>query len=359
MEKVTELLKGCRPIKDTNGKIVVQSILNMELVCLTCDDEFSIDRFENPFNANASNSTYGEITLKNNSSNPMIVPTQIAAITKQRAQNHGMVKAGYVPSNTSHRFNDAGCVEGSQGGTYSDVTGKELRLIPVSMREMLYAKVGETSGHGNIYPAIEELGRETKSNAGTYLNKYFEKYDEKLETFIAHFERPEKLIGTIVLIDGEIVAIDKFPSFRYAEQVWDVLIRDCYGALAIISESRNEVSLKSFTNTLSATRRKANESVIDQLARALNKMEDNNSFSINERLEDLLTLEFESELDPDSDRTYKSKMLKDEGYLGQVISEGGFHHLVSIIKKKAFNPEAYRIHNELARKARKQNEFTL
>ena len=32
------------------------------------------------------------------------------------------------------------------------------------------------------------------------------------------------------MIDGEIVAIDKFPSFTYAAQVWDLLIRDCYGS---------------------------------------------------------------------------------------------------------------------------------
>ena len=44
----TELLKGCRPVKDSDGNIVVQSILNMEIVCLTTDKEYSLDdRFAN------------------------------------------------------------------------------------------------------------------------------------------------------------------------------------------------------------------------------------------------------------------------------------------------------------------------
>ena len=49
----TELLKGCRPVKDSDGNIVVQSILNMQIVCLTTDDEYSLDdRFANPLDLN-------------------------------------------------------------------------------------------------------------------------------------------------------------------------------------------------------------------------------------------------------------------------------------------------------------------
>jgi hypothetical protein len=62
------------------------------------------------------------------------------------------------------------------------------------------------------------------------------RYQQEINSFIAHFERLPRTIRTIVLIDGEIVAIDNFPNFRYAEQIWDVLIRDCCGALVIASQ---------------------------------------------------------------------------------------------------------------------------
>ena len=39
----SELLKGCRPLNDMDGNIIVQSIMNMELVCLTTDNEYSLD----------------------------------------------------------------------------------------------------------------------------------------------------------------------------------------------------------------------------------------------------------------------------------------------------------------------------
>ena len=101
-----ELLKGCRPIKDKNGNIVVQSILNMQLVCLTTDKEYSLDeRFANPLTSlQASNSSYGQIGLSNTANKEVIIPTQSAVMTKQSAQNHGMIKAGYIDKNTFNKI---------------------------------------------------------------------------------------------------------------------------------------------------------------------------------------------------------------------------------------------------------------
>lgn len=359
----TELLKGCRPIKDSNGNIVVQTIMNMQLVGLTTDDEYSMDdRFSNPLIAlKASNRTYGEINLSNETRKDTITPAQIAILTKQSAQNHGMVKAGYVPAGRSVTFNDAGCVQGSQTGTFNGT--QEFRMIPVTMREMLFEMVGQTSGHGNIYPAIEKLGRDTQSNAGTYLNIYFDKYDKKLEQFIAHFERPEKLIGVVILVDGEIIAIDKYPSFSYAEQVWDLLIRDCYGALAIISELKNKKANTLFTDTLKKTRSKRGESTLEKLERALNETKKTITKTVEEKIQDLLDMTLEASLDttgnPSGHASTKSYVLKNEGYIGQVISESDYHHLVSIVKKEAYNPAALKAVNEMRRKARSQNRFSL
>jgi hypothetical protein len=303
------------------------------------------------------------MTLTNNTGKETITPVQIAVMTKQRAQNHGMVKAGYVPANESTRFDDAGCVQGSEGGHFSGT--QEFRMIPVTMREMLFEKVGQTSGYQNIYAAIDKMGKETKSNAGTYLDVYYKKYDKKLEQFIAHFERPDKMIGVIVFIDGEIVAIDKYPSFTYAEQIWDVLIRDCYGALAIMSELNNKKSNQTFTKVYSKTRKRKDESPLERLERALNKTKETITKSVEERIQDLFELTLDATLDTTGNpsrgnsTTPKSYILKNEGYLGQVISESDYHHLVSIIKKDRFDPTALRVVSEMRNKARGQSNFTM
>lgn len=359
----TELLKGCRPVKDRDGNIVVQSIMNMQLVCMTTDAEYSLDtRFANPLKSLvAGNSSYGQISFTNNDSKEVILPAQMAVMTKQSAQNHGMVKAGYIEPRSQTTYHDAGCVQGGQTGHFRGT--QEFRMIPVTMREMLFDAVGQTSGHGNVYPAIQKLGQDTQCNSGNYLNVYFEKYDKKLEQFIAHFERPRNLIGIIVLIDGEIVAIDKFPSFTYAEQVWDLMIRDCYGALAIISELKHKTSIQEFTETYDELKKRHQENVIDLLEKALKKTKEKMTASVQEKIQELLELTFDAKLDTEgqssSRTTPKSYVLKTEGYVGQVITENEFNHLVSVVKRDRFDPNALREVNELRKKARRQDRFSL
>jgi len=361
----TELLKGCRPIKDNEGNIIVQSISNMQIVGLTTDKEYSLDdRFANPLTAlKASNSSYGEINFDNMADKETIVPTQMAVMTKQRAQNHGMTKSGYIDKNRRTTFHDAGCVQGSQSGNFRDT--QEFRMLPVTMREMSFNAIKNGRGFDRIYPAIRQLGNKTHSNTGEYLDKYFSKYDKKLEQFIAHFERPKNLIGVVILIDSEIVAIDKFPSFSYAEQVWDMMIRDCYGALAIISELENKTANTIFTDKFNQVKHEYDhkENVVEMIETALKKTKRSITESVEEKIREILELEFDAERDNEGHSSANgsptSYLLKNEGYVGQVITESEYNHMVSIVKKEKFDPNALRKVNELRKKARSQNRFSL
>ncbi|MFW6377070.1 MAG: ARPP-1 family domain-containing protein [bacterium] len=359
----SELLKGCRAVKDKDGNIVVQSILNMSIVCLTTDDEYSLDdRFANPLTAiKAHNTRYGQIGFVNTQNKEVIIPTQMAVMTKQVAQNHGMTKAGYVPKNGEVIYNDAGCVQGSQTGHFRNTN--EYRFLPYGMREMAFETVGQPSSHSRIYDAINNLGAQTSTRTDSYLDKYFTKYDKKLEQFIAHFERPNKLIGMIVLVDGEIIAVDKFPSFTYAEQVWEMMIRDVYGSVAIVSELKNKSSKKEFTTTYETLKSKHRGDVISLLEKALNKTKGNMTANVTEKIEELFDITFDAVLDTEghsrSTSAPKSYILKADGYVGQVLVESDFNHLVSIVKKESFDPTAYRKVSELKRKARSQQRFRL
>lgn len=359
----SELLKGCRPVKDSNGNIVVQTILNMQVVCLTTDKEYSLDeRFGNPLTAlKSSNRRYGQMTFTNSDYKEVIIPTQMAVMTKQNAQNHGMTKAGYVSPKNTVTYDDAGCVQGSQTGYFSNT--QEFRLMPLSMREMVFDTQEDNGGYSHIYPAIESLGRNTKSNTSNYLDRYFSKYDKKLEQFIAHFERPKNLIGIIVLVDGEIIAVDKFPSFRYAEQVWEMMIRDCYGSVAIISDINNSNRLNEFSKTYEELKGNYRSNVVELLEKTMEITKERMSVNVREKIRELMDVVFNLTCDTNgqssSPTSPKSYMLKGDGYVGQVISESEFNHLVSIVKRENFNPNAFRQVNELRRKARKQERFIL
>ena len=359
----SDLLKGCRPVKDSDGNIVVQSILNMQVVCLTTDNEYSLDeRFGNPLTAlKSSNSNYGEMTFTNMDNKEVIIPTQMAVMTKQNAQNHGMTKAGYVSAKSTARYTDAGCVEGSTPGYFSNT--QEFRLIPLSMREMVFDAMENGSGYSRIYPAIERLGSNTQANTSNYLDRYFTKYDKKLEQFIAHFERPNNLIGIIVLVDGEIIAVDKFPSFTYAEQVWEMMIRDCYGSVAIMADINNRNTLNEFSQSYEEIKANHRSNVVELLEKAMKKTKERMTANVTEKIRDLMDVTFDATRDtngqPRSTTAPNSYMLKGQGYVGQVIEESSFNHLVSIVKRESFNPNAFRQANELRRKARRQERFNL
>lgn len=362
MKQLADLLKGCSLMKNENGNIIVQSIRNMQVACLTTDDEFSHNKFANPMSVLGSNRNYGHLALRNTDDKPMIVPAQIAILTKQSAQNHGMVKGAYIKENAKRDFHDAGCVQGSQTGLISEnERDQTVRFIPFGAREYILENVNNEDGHSNIYEAISKVGDDTGANSGNYLDAYFSKYDKEINEFIAHFERPDKMIGTVVLVDGEIVAIDKFPSFDYAEQVWDALIRDCYGAIAITEERKNAGTDNLYTKILGETELLDNESQLERMQRALNLTKKRISEGVYDKLMELMDVDFEESLDSNTDG-YKSHILKSaesEGYIGQVISENSFNHLVSLVKRESFDPRRFRKSSEMRKKAAKQNKFTL
>ena len=357
MNTIRELLKGCQLIKDNAGNVLIQTIGPMQLLGLTAPPEYSIDVFGDPFAVRVSNQRYGHMAVS--ADQPTIIPAQMGVMT-QHGQNHAMVKGAYVPRGRSE-FNDAGCIQGSTTG-YIREGDNEFVLIPTSMREMLFPMVNHTSGHSNVYPAIDQLGKDTKSNTGYYLDKYFAKYGKKLDTYIAHFERLDKLIGMIVLMNGEIVAVDKFPSYQYASRIWTKLVRDCYGVLPITAEVNGQSGPTSFTDVMSNIQRREDEPVPDYLQRVLDRTHKRLGEVAVDRLAELMEVNFNVK----GDRTVTgpegpvaSFVIESDGYIGQAIATDRYNHLVSIVKKRTFSPETARQASRYRNLASSQSEFTI
>jgi hypothetical protein len=95
----------------------------------------------------------------------------------------------------------------------------------------------------------------------------------------------------------------------------------------------------------------------------LKKTKENITANVEEKIQELLELTFDAKLDTDGNslgaRAPKSYVLKTEGYVGQVITENEYNHLVSVVKRERFNPNALREVNELRKKARRQDRFSL
>lgn len=358
--KLESLLKGCDPVRK-DGRVMIQTILNMQLIPLTTDQEYSHNIFANPLSDQVLVSTrrgYGALTIKNETDQPVIIPAHSVYMTDYPAQDHSTSKAVYIGRNTNKNVDDSRCVESSQGGDIKpSVEGLHKKSLPYHLKEVAFSNAGE-EGYNKIWPNVAEFNQSVNAQSGAHIKYYFSKYERRINEFIAHFERPENLIGVIVLIDGEIVAIDKFPSFQYGAQVWDLLVRDCYGSLAIVSEIQNKEPELLFTSQLSKSRKKSDESVPNFLQRVLDKTRKKLGETVLDRIEEVMDITF-SETSDDTDQDFTSKMLDSEGYIGQVIAQSDFNHLVSIVKKDKFNPEMLRKANVYRKQAKEQRPFSI
>jgi hypothetical protein len=285
---------------------------------------------------NYENQNYGNLRIINPHDQAAVSPPGVVVITKTASQNHAMMKAAYVGQATAKDFNDAACVEGSQTGYI--VSGEHVtRMLPMHLRSSALALTG-VSDYSKMYNHIGSFGQHLSVQTGNYLHPYFDKYDSELNQFIAHFERPPKTIGVVVLINGEIIAIDKFPSFSYAAQVWDVLIRDCYGSVAL------EAMLKDWHPPDMVNILTASDSTFDEaepegaLLDLVQTIKMTTGQVVGNELQSLMETEFTAKPEDDSPAS-SSYLLKGDGYVGQVITSSDFHYMVNIsIDSVDFSP---------------------
>lgn len=314
-----ELLRGCRVMRDAHNRPVIQTIGAMQIAFLQTDDEFMDKSLTDPLGSiKVSNSNYGEITMKNDSASPVIVPAQMAFFQKN-AQNHAMMKAAYLQKNALHTFNDASCVEGSQPGHLEMGRPTEFHMMPLLMRPYMFGQVG--GGHfGKTYSTIERLNVLLDVPGGAnYIDRYFTRYGEQMQKFIAHFERPDNIIGIIVLLNGEIVAIDKFPNTLYPACFWELLVRDCYASLAIaISKAGyGHPHIEVVDEDM-----KDSPNPAEYLEMSYNSMLENMGDKVIDAIRTLGQVAFKTKPDTDGggDST-KSFILSADGWTGQVISK--------------------------------------
>jgi len=251
-----------------------------------------------------------------------------------------MPKAVALQAGGSFLHLDAGCIEGSQAGYIRRDRENHIRLMPFSVREHLI-EARSIHGHGRFYPVVNILGKKTGVDTSNYLDRYFSTHEGRLNEFIAHFERPRECIGVVVLIDQEIFGIERFPSFTFTAQIWDILVRDAYGALVIEALTKGQPAynpLKIMLDLHVGTRLPALEIMREVHEEARDML----SYTLEERLSELLKVELIAQPDL-SDQVFTSLFLSSEGYRGQVIEAGGVNHLVTLVRKSAFDPAALRM----------------
>ena len=214
---------------------------------LQSDDEMTVVPIVGPSRGNIAGpenlrfsrtSGYGTMVFKNDDPDrPAIVPTNFM-VRGKGAQDHAMAGSGVVASRRSAEFDNACCVESTQGGLLRP-DGNDEDILPIELRKALldpsvrsrtkYDKLWSriSSWMEGILPGQRRLGRDR-----AHIRDFYDEPSVKkaLEDFAASFEPVENQIGAVIMFAGVPVGIEIMPSPEHWEAYWKYLIRGCYGA---------------------------------------------------------------------------------------------------------------------------------
>lgn len=221
---LADVLHGCTP-----GRI--QSVGYMQVIPLV--SELSDDRFVSPVESDIEvfTTSYGTLGFRNPSDCLLIVPCHAGYVVKQMAQDHAMAHAAVVPSAGERSFNTAMCIQQAQGG-YINRGSYRMLILPYALRERAL-EVRKAQKYDKLWGDISAFNQEMGVQTAGHLEFFLKHFRKELDEFVAEFECVPRQIGAIILVDDQVVGIERAPSHAYWQSVWPCLIRECYGSLAI------------------------------------------------------------------------------------------------------------------------------
>lgn len=215
------------------GLGAMQSVGSMQVIPLTGDDDAAYA----PPELEVGTHGYGSVALRNANDKPTIVPYGAGWVVKQRAQDHAIASGAFLKAGEARIVSKAMCIQQTQPGLIArakhalTILPARLRTKALSMRHVeQYSKLWE-----HITTFNKALGIEAAANLVTFLTSFQKQLDE----FVAEFELVPRQIGAIVLVDGEVVGVERAPSAAYFAATWEPLIRVCYGSLAVGTARRD------------------------------------------------------------------------------------------------------------------------
>lgn len=225
---ISDILIGCEA-----GRM--QSVGGMQVVPILSDQEEP--NFSDPREVNVSTSNYGTMHVENETDEDTILPCHAGYVTKQSAQDHAMPTCAIIKRKSTAIFDNAMCIEQSQGG-YIDKGKHRMLILPLALRTTALAKRDEKS-YNKLWSSIGKFNESYGiTGRSSHLVYFLEKFKGELDQFVAEFELVPGQIGAIILVNGQIVGIERAPSQAFWAAIWQPLIRECYGSYSLYLSQR-------------------------------------------------------------------------------------------------------------------------
>lgn len=329
-----------------HGKVAgrPQSVGIMDVVPLLPQDEAHHNRlFAVPSKDMylAGNPGYGTVIVRNaNPAMPLICPTNTAWVTRHRAQDHALCKAGLVKGGATSTYNNAACVQATQGGAIpADLY--QFQILPATLRR-LDRTLAEKSEFRKMWDNIRGLNQalNVPDHAG-HLEYLFKQFEKELSQFVAEFESISDQIGALILINGQLVGVEIAPSPEYWTSVWEPLIRYCYGPEALLAARRLEDDGVQAAILDRPTLRYEHVQSLDELKQALEQLRQEEMSRVENIVHQNLETSLEFTVDesisvahgPGDETTYELASAY-EDFIGQVVLDEGYVVYASLVNGK-------------------------
>lgn len=175
--------------------------------------------------------SYDTLVMATRSPYITIIPQGLVFITKERAQDRTLPSAHLVNlKKNCHAF----CVQSSQAGLMQEaaIEQRQFRLLPAKVRSAALAKRNQPD-FSALWEDLAAFNQQLDV-PGDFLITFFRRYQKQLAQFVAEFEPVPFQRGALILINDELVGVEVMPNNSAFLALWEPLIRDCYGAEALL-----------------------------------------------------------------------------------------------------------------------------
>ncbi len=191
--------------------------------------------------------SYGSMEFRNTHRvDPAIIPSNMM-VRGKNAQDHAMSGSGIVLAASDRLFQNACCVEQTQGGMLGRSQPIKTDILPAELRKALVdPRRRDEREYGKLWGSIKIWLRKFKkfpTVSRAHIRDFFDDkdYKEALEEFAASFEPVEGQIGALILFGGVPVGLEIMPTAQHWEAYWKWLIRGCYGSQLINMKESGEL----------------------------------------------------------------------------------------------------------------------
>lgn len=271
---------------------------------------------------------YGTMNLKNEDpERTLITPNHMGVMTKKEAQDHGMCKTGVIAPSSRVSYNDAFCIEQSQSG-YIPEDNYEFIVMPWALRHKIVS-MGKSTGYNRLWNEIASFNHQMQVNRdGAHLVYFYEKYNDDLGEFIAQFENLSKQIGAIIMIDNKVVGLEITPNPEYWDDVWEPLIRGCYGVETIRRLLLKQVSA---SDNVTLSDNITQSTTFEELENSVYNFEEEEKKIVQDIVNEIMSQDLKLTLDYKTNNDYSVQDVANQHYVGQVVMEKDFVVYASLV----------------------------